>query len=185
MIKERLEQVKLRLNEEKTKIVYCKDYRRTEKHEQVQFGFLGFSYQPRKSRSKYEAGSYSGYTAEMSKENQKKVRGAIRDTIHWRNTRMEIKDIAKKLNSKIRGWINYFGLYGKSALRRTMMYLDYRLIKWLGAKHKISSIRKAAFKLTNIRKEHPRMFYHWEKGYCHVIKKWHEPYDARVSRTVL
>lgn len=169
--KERLAQVRLRINEQKTQIVYCKDYRRIEKHEKVQFGFLGFSYQPRKSKSKYEAGGYSAFTAEISKENQKKIREVIKDTIQWRNTRMEMRDIAVKLNSKIRGWINYFGLYGKSALRRTMIYLDYRLIKWLGAKHKISGIRKATNKLTNIMKEHPGMFYHWEKGYCYVIKK--------------
>src|SRR5215210_196889 len=52
-IKDRMQQVKLRLNEEKTHIVYCKDYRRKEKHEKVQFDFLGFSYQPGRSQSKY------------------------------------------------------------------------------------------------------------------------------------
>lgn len=46
-IKERLTQVGLRLNEEKTKLVYCKDYRRKEKHNNVQFDFFGYSYQPR------------------------------------------------------------------------------------------------------------------------------------------
>ena len=185
-IKERLGQVKLRLNEQKTQIVYCKDYRRKENHQKVQFGFLGFSYQPRKSKSQYEESkSYTAYTAEISKENQKKIREVIKETIHWRNTSMEIRDIAKKLNSKLRGWINYFGLYGKGALRRTMIYLDYHIVRWLQAKHKISGIREATRKLTAIMKENPRMFYHWEKGYCYVIKKWHEPYDRRLSRTVL
>lgn len=170
-IKERLEQVKLRLNEQKTQMVYCKDYRRTEKHQKVQFGFLGFSYQPRKSRSKYKAGNYSAFTAEISRENQKRIRKEIKDSIQWRNTRMEIRDIAEKLNSKLRGWINYFGLYGKASLRRTMIYLDYRLIVWLWKKHKMGGIRKATIKLKTIMKEHPRMFYHWGKGYSYVIKK--------------
>lgn len=170
-IKARLEQVGLRLNEKKTQIVYCKDYRRTGEHEKVQFGFLGFSYQPRKSRSQNKAGCYNAFTAEISKENQQKIQEEIKRTIPWRNTRMEIIDIAEKLNSKLRGWINYFGMYGKSRLRRTMIYLDYRLIKWLGVKHKIGGIREATNKLTNIMREHPRMFYHWEKGYCYVIKK--------------
>lgn len=171
-IKARLQEVKLRLNEEKTKIIYCKDYRRTQKHEKVQFGFLGFSYQPRKSRSKTGAGkSYIAFTAEISKENQQKIREEIKGTIAWRNTRMEIQDIAAKLNSKLRGWINYFGLYGKMALRRTMMYLDYRLVRWLGKKYKISGSRKAAGKLKAIIRDHPMMFYHWQKGYCYVIKK--------------
>ena len=166
-IKERLQQVKLRLNEQKTQVVYCKDYRRTQQHQKVQFGFLGFSYQPRKSKSKYGAGrDYTAFTAEISKENQKKIREAIKAAIPWRNTRMELKDIAQKLNSKLRGWINYFGLYGKAALRRTMRYLDYRIRKWLQDKYKISGVRKAALKLAAIMREHPMMFYHWQKGYC-------------------
>jgi len=171
-IKERLSQVNLRLNEEKTKIVYCKDYRRTQEYEKVQFGFLGFSYQPRKARSKYgTAQSYTAFTAEISKENQKKIREQIREAIEWSNTRIELKDIALKLNSKLRGWINYFGLYGKAALRRAMIYLDYRLVKRLRAKHKLSGVRKSIIKLTTIRNEHPMMFYHWAKGYCYVIKR--------------
>lgn len=170
-IKTRLEQVKLRINEQKTQIVYCKDYRRTQKHQHVQFGFLGFSYQPRKSRSKSGTGSYTAFTAEISRENQKKIRESIKDTIAWRNTKMEITDIAVRLNSKLRGWINYFGLYGKGTLRRTMIYLDYRLTRWLQIRHKITSVRKASLKLASIMKDSPRMFYHWEKGYCYVIKK--------------
>ena len=51
-IKERLRSVHLNLNERKTKVVYCSDYRRKEKHSNVQFDFLGFSYQPRESKSK-------------------------------------------------------------------------------------------------------------------------------------
>ncbi len=171
-IEQRLQQVKLRLNEKKTQIVYCKDYRRTQKHEKVQFGFLGFSYQPRKIKSKYGAGkSYTAFTAEISKENQKKIREQIKETVAWRNTRMEIRDIALKLNSKLRGWINYFGLYSKARLRRTMMHLDYCLIRWLQAKHKMSGTRKATLKLAAIMKQNPMMFYHWQKGYSSVIKK--------------
>jgi group II intron reverse transcriptase/maturase len=168
----RLKEVKLRVNEKKTQIVYCKDYRRTQEYSKVQFGFLGFSYQPRKSRSQYSKGKcYTAFTAEISKENQKKIRAAIKKIVAWRNTSMEIREIALQSNSKIRGWINYFGLYGKTELRRTMMCIDYRLIKWLQARYKIIGIRKAIIKLAAIRKEYPKMFYHWEKGYSYVIKK--------------
>ncbi len=171
-IKERLQQVKLRLNEEKTRIVYCKDYRRTQRHEKVQFEFLGYSYQPRKSKSKYGTGkTYTAFTAEISKDNEKKIRAEIKTAVPWRNTRLGIQDIALKLNSKLRGWINYFGLYGKASLRRTMMYLDYRLVRWLQIKHKISGSRKATVKLMAIMNEHPMMFYHWQRGYCYAIKK--------------
>lgn len=165
-IRVRLEEVKLRLNEEKTRIVYCKDYRRKEKQEKVQFEFLGFSYQPRRSQSIYDKSrSYTAYTAEISKSNQKKITEEIKKTVSWRDTTMELKTIADKLNSKLRGWINYFGLYGKGSLRRVMLRLERRLLKWIQNKYKIGGIRKAIEKLRAVRKENPIMFYHWEKGY--------------------
>ena len=165
-VKERMQQVKLRLNEEKTHIVYCKDYRRKEKHKEVQFEFLGFSYQPRKSAVKESKENFTSFTAEISKKNQEKITEEIKQTVSWRDTTKEMKEIAEKLNSKLRGWINYFGLYGKSSLRKVMLRLERRLLKWIQKKHKIRSVREAIEKLKAIRKEHPIMFYHWEKRYC-------------------
>jgi len=171
-IKERLAQVKLRLNEKKTHIVYCKDYRRRQQHQKVQFDFLGFSYQPRIARSKYKEGSsFTGFTAEISKDNQKKIREEIKNSVNWRNSRMEITAIADKLNSKLRGWINYFGTYSKRSLRRTLQQLDYRLIKWLMVKHKMSGTRMATAHLRKLMRENRIMFFHWTKGYSYVIKK--------------
>jgi RNA-directed DNA polymerase len=162
-IKARLGQIGLRLNVEKTKIVYCKDYRRRQNHEQVQFGFLGFSYQPRQTQVK--GNRFMAFTAEISKDNQKKIRENIRETIIWRNTTMEIEQIAEKLNSKLRGWINYFGLYSKRQLRKTMFYLEERLVKWIGRKHK-QGVNKSVLQVQRLRQQNPRLFYHWEKGYC-------------------
>ena len=63
-IRERMKQIGLSLNEEKTRIVYCKDYRRKQNHEHVQFGFLGFSYQPRQTQVKGDR--FMAFTAEIS-----------------------------------------------------------------------------------------------------------------------
>ena len=166
-IKERLATVELRLNEQKTQIVYCKDYRRTEAHSKVQFGFLGFTFQPRKSQSKHNKHtSYAAFTAEISKANQKKITETIETEINWRNTQQEMVDIALQLNNRVRGWINYFGLYGKRELRQTMLRLERRLLKWIKKKYKINSLKEAIRKLSMTRKENPAMFHHWLKGYC-------------------
>ena len=162
-IRERMEQIGLRLNEEKTRIVYCKDYRRKQNHEHVQFGFLGFSYQPR--QTKLKGNRFMAFTAEISKDNQKKIREKIRETVNWRNTTKKIEQIAEELNSKLRGWINYFELYGKGQLRKTMFYLEEKLVKWLSRKHK-QGIRKSLPQMQQLRKQKPTLFYHWEKGYC-------------------
>jgi RNA-directed DNA polymerase len=165
-IKDRMQEVKLRLNEEKTHIVYCRDYRRKEEHDKVQFEFLGFSYQPRRSEWKGSRKSFTSYTAEISKANQKKITEEIRKTVSWRDTTIELKTIADKLNSKLRGWINYFGLYGKGSLRKVMLRLERRLLKWIQNKYKIGGIKEAIEKLNAARKGNPIMFYHWEKRYC-------------------
>jgi RNA-directed DNA polymerase len=165
-IKQRLEQIKLRVNETKTKIVYCKDYRRKQDHDQVQFGFLGFSYQPRQAQSRYNAGSsFTVFVPEISRENQQKIRENIRETVNWRNTSQKAEQIAEKLNSKLRGWINYFGIYGTRQLYKTMFYLETKLLKWISRKHK-QGIRKSVHDLQKLKQEKPTLFYHWEKKYC-------------------
>jgi RNA-directed DNA polymerase len=165
-LRQRLEEVRLRMQEKKTKIVYCKDYCRKEEQEQVQFGFLGFSFQPRQSRSKRNPGtSYTIFAAEISLENQEKIRTAIRESVYWRNTMQEIEEIGVRLNAKLRGWINYFGCYGKRRLRHTMFYLDLKLMKWLARKHKIGH-KRAIRVIKEYRRKQPNMFYHWQMGYC-------------------
>ncbi len=46
MIQQRFECCRLRLNEEKTKIVYCKSSRQKGGYPNVTFDFLGFTFQP-------------------------------------------------------------------------------------------------------------------------------------------
>jgi len=170
-IKERLSSVGLTLNAAKSKVVYCKDYRRREGHDQVQFGFLGYSFQPRAVQSKLNPGSsFIGYAAEISGENQQRIREQIRESVNWRDTTMELSDIANQLNDKLRGWIHYFGLFGKRRLRRTLLTVDERLLKWLQRKHK-QGRRMMLSKLAVLQVTNPRLFYHWETRYCFNVKE--------------
>jgi group II intron reverse transcriptase/maturase len=170
-LKERLAQVRLRLNEAKTRIVYCKDYKRKGMHEKTQFGFLGFSFQPRAAQSKQNAGtSYTIFAAEISNANQEKIRREIRECVNWRNTTMELEDIAAVLNSRLRGWLNYFSLFGKRNLRRTMLYVDGRLLRWIKKKHRVGS-RAALVILYVSQRKSPFLFYHWQRGYCYSLKE--------------
>lgn len=156
----RLAEVKLRVNESKTHIAYCKDYRRKESHEKVKFEFLGFSYQPRARKSKRDGKNFMAFTAEISPTNKKRIIQTIRELGVWRDTRVEIQSIAAQLNAKLRGWINYYGLYSKRSLRIALVKVEERLVKWLKKKHKAGT-RKARAKLKVIRRENPELFYHW------------------------
>jgi len=163
-IRERLGEVKLRIKEAKTRIAYCKDYKRRQVHENVRFEFLGFSYQPRMRISKRDGKPFMAFTAEISPSNQKKIRQVIRELKAWDNTRLEMSDLAQLLNSKLRGWIGYYGKYSKRTLRRNLGKIDQRLIKWIGKKHKLG-YRESYRKLQVIRRENPTLFYHWQMKY--------------------
>jgi RNA-directed DNA polymerase len=161
----RLAEVKLRIKETKTKIVYCKDYRRKGKHEHVQFEFLGFSFQPRPRKSKVvERTTFMAFTAEISQSNQKRIREIIARTPIWRNTTVSIDVVAGYLNPQIRGWINYYGFLSKNKLRRVMQKIDLLFIQWIKKKYKVR-YRKAFEKRRLIKLENPNLFYHWESGY--------------------
>lgn len=164
-VKRRLTEVKLNLKQEKTHIAYCKDYRRKEEHTRVKFEFLGFSFQPRARRSQIDGKSYTAFTAEISQSNQKKLREEIRDTDEFRYTNIEISDIANSLNSKLRGWIGYYGIYSNKRLRLVLHLIDLMLIKWLRKKYKVGT-RNAIAKLRQVKVQHPNLFFHWEVGLC-------------------
>lgn len=57
MLKARIEkqfaEYKLELNQEKTKIVYCKDSQRKGDSSTIEFDFLGYTFRPRRSKSKW------------------------------------------------------------------------------------------------------------------------------------
>jgi len=104
------------------------------------------------------------FTAEISQSNQKKIRQVIREQKAWDNTRLEAADLAELLNSKLRGWIGYYGTYSKRTLRRNLGKIDQRLIKWIGKKHKLG-YRESCKKLKVIKQENPTLFYHWQMKY--------------------
>jgi RNA-directed DNA polymerase len=126
--------------------------------------FLGFSYQPRARKSKRDGKTYMAFTAEISLSNRKKIVQAIRELGVWRDTRLDIHEVATQLNAKLRGWINYYGIFSKRVLRRTLLKAEERLLKWFCKKHK-TGVRRAREKLKVIREEIPKLFYHWQTGY--------------------
>jgi RNA-directed DNA polymerase len=63
-IKRRLARCKLQLHPDKTKIVYCKDDRRSGNYEHESFDFLGYSFRPRGCKG---PGYFVGFTPAVSK----------------------------------------------------------------------------------------------------------------------
>ncbi len=164
-IKERMEQCKLELHPLKTKIVYCKDYRRKELHKEVQFDFLGFSFQPRPNKERSEGRIYNVFDLAISAGSQKKITEEItRMKIH-RDTTSTIEEIADRLSAKLEGWINYYGKFRKWDFIRIFRRLTYRLMLWVQNKYKFRSIHEGYNWLRNYQKVHPNLFAHWRYGF--------------------
>lgn len=163
-IMQRLKEVGLRINEEKTQIVYCKDYRRKEFHAKIMFTFLGFSFQPRGSISKHDHKTFVTFTPEISQSGQKKIKDEIRKIIHRSNQRLEMIELSRLLNPKIQGWTNYYGMFSARKLRHVLKLIDQRLVVWLKVKHKCS-FKKSRHMLSAIQFKNPFMFKHWNSRY--------------------
>jgi RNA-directed DNA polymerase len=99
-IGKRLEVCKLRLNETKTQIVYCKDYRKKEKKEyKNKFDFLGFSFKPTIYRSKRERGGmFLGYGCNMSQKSISRIVEGWRKENWHRQSDLNIYDIVSSRN---------------------------------------------------------------------------------------
>jgi group II intron reverse transcriptase/maturase len=166
-IKTRLEECKLELNAEKTRIVYCKDSRRKDKYESIKFDFLGYSFQPRTCKTKFNGKLFLGFSCGISIKSRKKIIEEIQKTqFHkWSNAR--IGQIAKLLNPKLRGWINYYGKYRLSEMKGIFHRLNARLVKWLLDRYKSlkGSIWAGYERLKRIQEEQPELFAHWAIGY--------------------
>lgn len=165
-VKARLKACCLEVQEKKTKIVYCQDYRRKKKDFAKRFDFLGFSFQPKSIQSN-RGGLFLGYTCNMSISSRQRINEQIKQTRFHKWSGAEIEDIAKLLNPKIRGWVNYYGKFSKKGLAKVFRLFHERLVKWVLNKYKSFKmrIRKAYKYLNDLRESNPSLFYHWKKGY--------------------
>jgi group II intron reverse transcriptase/maturase len=163
-IKERMAAVKLRVNETKSKIAYCKDSWRTGTHEHNSYKFLGFQFQPRTFKSK-SGKLLQSFKPAISIDNQTKIKESIRTTVYWHSTNQSIELIAELLNSKLRGWVGYFAELGRVEFKKTMGYLQEKLAAWMKRKYKITGTKLCWLRLKELMVVSPNLFYHWQKGY--------------------
>ena len=162
VLEERLKQCGLKLNQKKTKIVYCQDGNRKETYPNRTFDFLGFSFQARKCKG--SKGIYfTGFNPGMSRKAMKKKRQELKDLRWAKMTQITLKDLTDALNEKARGWIQYYGEFYKTAMYPLFKYVDCLLVEWARKKYKRfkGSRKKAVSWLKTIKNEKPRKFAHW------------------------
>ena len=161
-IDKRLNQCGLELHPEKTKIVCCKNTSRRENYPNGKFDFLGYTFRLRLSKSRHGE-FFVNFLPAVSNEAAKSIRKTIRSWRLHRMTDKSIKDLAHMFNPIIRGWVNYYGQFYKSALRPVLNQLNGSLQRWAIRKYKKLRRRKrrAFYWLGRIAKQIPYLFAHW------------------------
>ena len=162
-VRARLTECKLRLSEEKTKMVYCQDYRRPKKKDYgKKFDFLGFTFKPRTVASK-RGGSFVGYGCAISQKAQTRIVEGWKQLNLHRRSDLTIQDIANQVNSQMRGVIKYYGKFKLRDLQRLMWRFEFRLAKWALNKYASfkSSYSEAFNWIKDLKRSYPGMFYYW------------------------
>ena len=163
---ERFGECALALHPDKTRIVYCKDdERRGEFPNETKFDFLGYTFRPRRSKNRYGK-FFVNFTPAVSNKACKAMRQSIR---HWYvqlKPDKDLLDISRMFNPVLRGWINYYGRFYKSAMYSVLRHMNRALILWARRKYKKLSRhqRRAEHWLGKIAKRDPRLFVHWQMG---------------------
>ncbi len=161
MIEKRLNTCGLELNQTKTKIANTR-YQKTEKVKNLRYDFLGYTFKPQKCFVRNKK-AFVGFIPIISTKSQKKINNKLNEIKELEIYQLKIEEVAKVLNPKIRGWINYYGYFSKWSLNAIYRLIDNKIIKFLKKKYKsIRRYSKAYVILGKIKEEKPKLFYHWE-----------------------
>jgi RNA-directed DNA polymerase len=161
-IKNRLKEWKLDLHPDKTKIVYCKDDKRNGDHTSTKFDFVSYTFKMREAKTR-KGELFNGFLPAVA---DKVVKRITLEVCKWnlhRTTEKTLEEMAEDFNPIIRGWVNYYGKFYKSALDKALACIDNRLVKWAVKKYKRfrGNITKARAWLSQIKKRDPKLFAHW------------------------
>ena len=161
----RLQDCRLELHPQKTEIVYCRDDDRRRDYPNEKFDFLGYTFRPRRSKNRY--GKYFiNFSPAVSDKAVKAIRAEIRHwNLHLRSDK-SIEDLSRMFNPIIRGWLQYYGRFYRSALYPPMRQLDRSLARWACRKYKKlrRHLRRATHWVARISRRDPKLWAHWQMG---------------------
>jgi RNA-directed DNA polymerase len=165
-LESRLEECGLQVHPAKTRVVYCKDIHRRQHYEDVQFDFLGFTFRPRRSKDRFGR-VFVNFTPGISRESATLIRQKVR---RWRlqlKSEKSIEDLGRMFGPIIRGWINYYCRFYRSAYASVARHLNRALARWVIRKfRRFRGHHSRAIKwLRRLAHRQPSIFPHWQAGF--------------------
>ena len=161
----RFKECGLELHPEKSKIVYCKDDDRRKNYSHTSFDFLGYTFRSRRSKNRWGK-HFINFTPGVSNKAGKTMRQKARRWNLQLRSDKSLEDLSRMFSPIIRGWINYYGKFYKSALYPTLRHLNRILVRWARRKFKrLERHRERAERwLGRIAQRQPWLFPHWQMG---------------------
>lgn len=166
-LKKRLIECGLEMHPEKTKIVCCTTRRQEKEYPENQFEFLGYCFKKRQAKKEETGEIFDSFLPAMSPKAFKAIKKNIRE--EWKlltKVHLNLKEIADEVNPRIRGWINYYGKFYGSSLKKLKRYIDQTLVGWARRKYKKlkKRINNSFQWLEEIKSKLPKLFVHWYLG---------------------
>ena len=161
----RMRECGLELHPAKTKIVYCQDDDRRGTYPNQKFDFLGYTFRPRRSKNR-KGKCFVNFSPAVSDSAIRKIRAEIRSwKLHLRSDK-DLEDLSRMFNPVVRGWLQYYGRYYRSALYPAMEQLNRSLTRWASRKYKRlrRHRRRAAHWIARIARRDPKLWAHWQMG---------------------
>jgi RNA-directed DNA polymerase len=157
---ERLQECRLELHPEKTKVAYCKDGARKGSYPTKKFTFLGYTFQPRSAQNRSTGEKFTRFLPAVGTQAAKRFRVTITDSRILQTRHIGLDELADQLNPRIRGWYGYFSHFYRSALHRMNDWLDCAIVRWLRNKWQLTWT-KAYRLLRRLYQQNHKMFVHW------------------------
>ena len=181
IIMNRLLECGLKLNEDKTRIVYCKDSNRSENHEIVSFDFLGYTFRPRKAKNSKTGIVFTSFLPGMSQKSKNHIHDTIRS---WQLVRKkDLIEVDTQMEASVRGWVNYYGKFCQSVMKSTLQALNHAIVRWAVRKYKRfkGSFKRGWQWLIRCYQANPKLFFHWCRG---IIPCYFKLKPVKIRRAV-
>ncbi len=98
----------------------------------------------------------------ISKHALRRISAEVRSWRLHHRTGHTFADLARWINPIVRGWMQYYGAFYRSALYQLLSRINAYLVRWIRKKYKrLRAERKAIECWRGIVARYPRMFAHW------------------------
>jgi len=162
----RLAECGLEMHPDKTRIVYCKDGRRKGRYPDKEFDFLGYTFRARLVKNRELNRRFVSFTPAVSSKALSAMRQATRISNLRNRTDLSLQQIAQMHNPVLRGWLEYYGRFYRSAIHPVLRHFNKTLVAWAMRKFKRfrgHKTRTCQF-LIGMAKRQPHLFVHWQRG---------------------